>query len=138
MLGSIGVIVASGVIMRTGWTLADPIVGAAIGLFIIPRTWKLLMEAVHILMEGTPSHLDLWDIQTCLQAIDGVLTVHDLHVWTITSGLDSLSAHVIVRDGIDSDELLTAIQAALKTEFHIEHTTIQVEGQSHSHVTLPI
>lgn len=127
MLGSLGVIVAALVIMATGWTLADPIIGAGIGLFIIPRTWNLLGEAVHILLEGTPAGFDMAGLERRLRAIPGVEAVHDLHVWTITSGLDAMSGHVVVTDMAEASRVLRLARQALKEEFGIDHTTIQVE-----------
>ena len=88
MLGSLGVIVAALVVMWTGWTLADPLIGAAIGIFIIPRTWRLLGEVTHILLEGAPAGKDIALIECALNQIPGVVGVHDLHVWTITSGFE--------------------------------------------------
>jgi len=89
MQGSLGVIAAALIIMYTGWTRADPIIGAGIGLSIVPRTWKLLNQAVHILMEGVPTEIDLPELEKALLPIPGVVAAHDLHVWTITSGTDS-------------------------------------------------
>ena len=89
MLGSLGVIFAAVIVMWTGSTLADPLIAAAIGLFIVPRTWRLLSKAVHILLEGVPAEVDLNLLERALREIPGVVDVHDLHVWTITSGLDS-------------------------------------------------
>lgn len=79
-----------------GWTLADPIIGAGIGLFIVPRTWSLLKQAVHILMEGVPAEVDLGELEKALLEIPGVIAVHGLHVWMITSGVDSLAGHLVV------------------------------------------
>lgn len=138
LLGSIGVIAASVIIMTTGWTLADPIIGAGIGLFIIPRTWTLLREAVHILMEGAPSRIDLTQLEQGILGSAGVVAVHDMHVWTVTSGLDAISAHVTVRDLSEGDRILSDLQKILKEQFDIEHTTIQLEGQQHSHEKLAI
>ncbi|MBX9604682.1 MAG: cation diffusion facilitator family transporter [Gammaproteobacteria bacterium] len=98
MLGSLGVIVAAAIVVITGWRLADPIIGAGIGLFIVPRTWILLKQAIHILLEGTPPEIDLALLERKLLAIPGVLAVHDLHVWTITSGLNAMSCHLVVAD----------------------------------------
>ena len=98
MLGSLGVIIAALVVMFTGWRLADPIIGAGIGLFIVPRTWSLMKQAIHILMEGTPPEIDLVLLEGAIKEIPGVVSVHDLHVWTITSGLDSMSCHVVIAD----------------------------------------
>lgn len=127
MLGSLGVIVAAGVILLTGWTLVDPIVGAAIGLFIVPRTWNLLKQAVHILLEGTPPEVDVSLLERRLLEIPGVTAAHDLHVWTITSGLDAMSCHLVVADMGRARDVTVAANELLKTDFGLEHTTIQVE-----------
>jgi cobalt-zinc-cadmium efflux system protein len=130
MLGSVGVIVAALVVMATGWSIVDPIVGAAIGLFIVPRTWRLLMQAVHILLEGVPSDIDLTRLEGALKAIGGVRAVHDLHVWTITSGMDSMSGHLVVDDMAQAAQILRAARAVLKDEFHLDHVTIQIEDEA--------
>jgi cobalt-zinc-cadmium efflux system protein len=130
MLGSIGVIISALVIMFTGWTLADPIVGAAIGLFIVPRTWSLLSQAVNVLLEGTPTGMNVAKLQADLQNIPGVLDVHDLHVWTITSGLDAMSGHLTVQDGSDEQLVIVAARTVLHDAFGIDHATIQVETQA--------
>lgn len=130
MLGSLGVIVAALIVMFTGWTLADPVVGAGIGLFIVPRTWMLLKQVVHILMEGTPPEVDLALLEKKLLEIDGVTAVHDLHVWTITSGLDAMSCHLVVADMARSRDTLAAACEAMKSGFGLTHTTIQVEDQA--------
>lgn len=127
MLGSLGVIVAALVVMWTGWTYADPLIGAGIGLFIVPRTWRLLKQAVHILLEGTPPEIDIGLLETELRAIPGVREVHDLHVWTITSGLDAMSGHLVVDDMSESRRVLGAARAAMKERFNLDHVTIQIE-----------
>lgn len=127
LLGSIGVIAASLIIYFTGWVYADPLFSVGIGLFIIPRTWKLLNEAIGILLEGTPSHVNLAELRTAMEAVPGVDAVHDLHVWTITSGFVAMSAHVRVDGEPSRAEILTALAGALKERFKIEHTTIQLE-----------
>ena len=129
MLGSLGVIVAAGVVMLTGWSLADPIIGAGIGLLILPRTWILLKQTIHILMEGTPPNIDLSLLQTKLLEISGVNAVHDLHVWTITSGLDSMSCHLVVADMTDARNALSAARKTMVEQFGLVHVTIQVEDQ---------
>ena len=130
MLGSLGVIVAAVVVMFTGWTLADPIIGAGIGLFIVPRTWILLKQAVHILMEGTPPEIDMALLERKLLEIPGVTAVHDLHVWTITSGLDAMSCHLVVADMKAARATLVSANEMMKTSFGLAHTTIQIEDQA--------
>jgi cobalt-zinc-cadmium efflux system protein len=127
MLGSIGVIASALIIMFTGWTLADPIIGAAIGIFIVPRTWALLKHSVNILLEGAPIGFDLKKLEQQLRQLPGVVGTHDLHVWTITSGIDAMSGHLVVADGADQQAVLLAARAALHEEFGIDHTTIQIE-----------
>lgn len=127
MLGSLGVIMAAVLVMLTGWTLADPIIGAAIGLFIVPRTWILLRQAIHILMEGTPPEVDITLLERKLLDIPGVVAVHDLHVWTITSGIDSMSCHLIVADMGQARAALISANEAMKSGFGLTHTTIQIE-----------
>lgn len=129
MLGSLGVIVAALVIMWTGWTLADPIIGALIGLFIVPRTWRLISQAVHILLEGVPPNVDLRLLETALKEIPGIKAAHDLHVWTITSGLDSMSGHIVVTDMGESPRVLRAVRETMKDKFGLEHVTVQIEDE---------
>lgn len=127
MLGSLGVIVAAILVLTTGWTLADPIIGAGIGLFIVPRTWSLLKQAIHILLEGTPPEVDVALLERQLLAIPGVVAAHDLHVWTLTSGLDAMSGHLVVADVSQARPILAAAQALLEAEFKLKHATIQIE-----------
>jgi len=127
MLGSLGVIVAAIVVLVTGWTIVDPIVGAGIGLFIVPRTWSLLKQAVHILLEGTPPEVDLKLLRAKLADLPGVVAVDDLHVWTITSGLDAMSCHLVIDDMTKSAGILTAASGVMRSEFGLTHTTIQIE-----------
>ena len=96
MLGSLGVIVAAIIVITTGWRLADPLIGAGIGLFIVPRTWMLLKQVTHILLEGTPPEVDVELLKKRLCTLANVIAVHDLHVWTVTSGLDAMSCHLVV------------------------------------------
>ena len=127
MLGSLGVIVAAAVVVWTGWRLVDPIIGAGIGLFIVPRTWILLKQALHILMEGTPAEIDVTLLETELREIPGVIDVHDLHVWTITSGADAMSGHLVVANMAAAREILASAQVSLKLNFGLKHVTIQIE-----------
>ncbi len=126
-LGSLGVLVAAGFVL-VGWPRADPIIGAAIGLFIIPRTWALLRQGINVLLEGVPSHLDLAEIERVIHAVPGVQEVHDLHVWTLTSGKEAMSGHLIVDGAVDGNALLREVHTALHERFGIEHTTIQLES----------
>lgn len=127
MLGSLGVIVAAVVLLTTGWNYVDPIIGAGIGLFILPRTWRLGREALLILLEVAPRDVDLAALPPRLTSIDGVAEVHDLHVWTLTSGLRAASGHVLLREGADLGGVLRAATAVLEDEFEIQHVTLQCE-----------
>ena len=131
-MASLGVIVAALIIQFTGWTLADPLISGAIGLFILPRTWNLTKQAVQILMEGVPPHLDVREIETAMRVSHGVREVHDLHVWTLTSGKEAMSAHVLVDDLSDGQHILKVLQALLRERFDIEHTTVQLESDRSS------
>ena len=130
MLGSIGVMISALVIMFTGWNLTDPIIGAAIGVFIVPRTWTLLKHSVNILLEGTPVGFDVPKLEKVLRALPDVVDVHDLHVWTVTSGIDAMSGHLVVLDGADDQAILVAARELLHDDFDIQHTTIQVETEA--------
>jgi cobalt-zinc-cadmium efflux system protein len=129
VLGSLGVIAAGLIMLLTGWYLADPIVSAGIGLFIIPRTWGVLKDAVNILLEGAPADLDMSALERAMKSVGGVADVHHLHAWTITSGVDAMSGHVVLAEGADSDRVLAVLQKRLEQEFHIGHSTLQLEGK---------
>jgi len=126
-LTSVGVIIAASVMWATGWYYADPLLSAAIGLFIVPRTWRLLSEAVGILLEGTPSDVNLARLRETLLQIPGVATVHDLHVWVLTSGVYAMSLHAVLHDGADHDDVRRAICDHARIAFKISHATVQVE-----------
>jgi cobalt-zinc-cadmium efflux system protein len=127
LLGSVGVIVAAAVIAVTDWRWADPIVAVAVGLFILPRTWRLARAAVRILVQAAPAHLEVPAVQARLAAVPGVCDVHDLHVWTLTSGMEVASAHLAIDPGAELGSVLAAARVALRDEFHIEHATLQIE-----------
>lgn len=133
MLTSIGVIVAGIIMWTTGWYYADPILSAGIGLFILPRTWLLLKEAVGILLEGTPADVNIEELRNCIAALKGVKEVHDLHVWSLTSGVNAMSAHVVVAatDNTSYNEMLYRINQGVTSQFKISHTTIQLESSGH-------
>ncbi|MCG3113288.1 MAG: cation diffusion facilitator family transporter [Candidatus Manganitrophus sp. SB1] len=126
MLSSIGVIIAALVMLTTGWYLADPIISVGIGLFILPRTWGLLKQAVNILMEAVPEHIDLEEVGQAMAAVEGVEEVHDLHVWTLTSGRYALSAHVTLSRLEDWPAIQKKLETILADRFQIGHTTLQV------------
>lgn len=127
MLGSAAVIGAGVLIWLTGWTFIDPIISALIGLMIFPRTWLLLKECVHILMEGTPARIELTKLRDAIAKVPGIVDVHDLHVWTLTSSKDAMSAHVIVSAEANVDVVLEQLNELVRHEFDLHHTTIQVE-----------
>lgn len=127
ILGSVGAIAAGIIILTTGWQYADPLFAAAVGLFILPRTWRLLSEAVNVLLEGTPKDVDIERVRGDMQAVEGVITVHDLHAWTLTSGRSALSAHLIVTAEADQTKVIVAIDTKLREDVHIEHVTLQLE-----------
>jgi cobalt-zinc-cadmium efflux system protein len=127
LLGSATVVVAAGIVALTNSLRADPIASAFVGLLIIPRTWKLLRDAVDILLEGTPKGVDLADVRRHILEADGVLDVHDLHAWTITSGMNVISAHVVIESAADPVRVLDDLSICLSDDFDIEHSTFQLE-----------
>lgn len=129
-LGSVGVIVAAVVIALTGWPYADPIAGAAIGLFILPRTWRLTSQTLRILVQAAPPHLDLDEIARALMELEGVVDVHDLHCWTLTSEMEVASAHLKVCAGADSAGILRSAQSLLANRFSVAHATLQIEDET--------
>lgn len=127
MLTSIGVIVAGVIMLTTGWYYADPIISAGIGLFILPRTWALLKDAVGVLLEGTPSDVNIANLRSSLSEIEGVAGVHDLHVWSLTSGINAMSVHAVLAEGVEHDDVLERVHKRCVTEFKISHVTVQTE-----------
>ena len=128
LAGSAAVIVAALIISLTGWQQADAVASAVIGLLILPRTWGLLREAVDILLEATPKGVDLEAVRSHIVAAAGVVDVHDLHVWTITSGVNVVSAHVVLADGAEAPSVLDELCRCLSGDFDIEHSTFQLEA----------
>jgi cation diffusion facilitator family transporter len=135
LLGSVAVVIAAGVVLATGWYGADPVASILIGLFILPRTWLLLREALDVLLEAAPRDVDLGEIRRHMIDVDGVLDVHDLHAWTITSGLPVLSAHVVVSERVLADGhgglVLDRLGNCLSSHFDVEHSTFQLEAAGH-------
>lgn len=130
MLGSAGVIAGALTIMLTGWQWVDPLVAIGIGLWVLPRTWILLRDTTHILLEGVPRGLRLADVRAAISSTAGVADTHDLHVWSVTSDDISASAHVELEDGADAEAVRLAVAAMLQERFDIEHATIQVEEEA--------
>ena len=130
LLGSVGVIVAAVLILAFGWHAADPIISMIIGLLILIASRGLLLQVFHVLIEGTPEHIDVYALCNDMEAVPGVTLIHDVHVWTITSQSESLSAHVLIdpaHEG-DVDELISELQDIAHNRYGIEHATIQVES----------
>jgi cobalt-zinc-cadmium efflux system protein len=126
-LGSVGVIVAAGLMWATGWGWVDPVIAAGIGLFILPRAFRLGRDALRILVQAAPEGVDLSTVTTALTGIDGVADVHDLHVWTLTSDMDVLTAHLGIVEGADAQRVLQAARVVLAEQFNLDHATLQVE-----------
>lgn len=126
-VGSVGALVAGGLILTLGWTWADPAASILIGLLIIYSSWQLLAEVVGVLMEGAPGHIDVDAVRDAMRGVPGVTAVHDLHVWTITSGLYALSAHAEVDGSRPHRDVLQGIHDVLRERFGIDHLTIQIE-----------
>jgi len=136
ILSSVGVLVGAGLIALTHYGWIDPLLSAAISVVIVVGAVRLLMEAVNVLLEAVPQHLDLSDIRGSIQGSRGVLAVHDLHLWTISNGLYALSAHLVVRSDGDitgSDAILTTVKEELRERFGISHTTLQIESDAFRH-----
>lgn len=130
LLGSVGALGAAIVIVTTGWTLADPLASIAIAVLILRSAWSLVGEAVDVLMEGVPAHVELDALQGALERVPGIAEVHDLHVWTLTTGRYALSAHAVVAGGASHDVVLDGLTDVCRTRFAIDHVTIQVEGHN--------
>ena len=127
LAGSVGVAIAAVVVLTTGWERADPVAGMAIGVLILGSSWSIVRDAVSILLEATPTGIDADEVGRRMASVDGVVEVHDLHIWTITSGFPTLSAHVLVRRGDDCHLRRRELEQLLAEEFGLEHTTLQVE-----------
>jgi cobalt-zinc-cadmium efflux system protein len=136
LLGSFAVIVAALIIMFTGYQAADTIASVLIALMILPRAWSLLRDVVDVLLEATPKGVEVQMIREHILSVDGVVDVHDIHIWTITSGVPVFSAHVVVEDGVlnarGADQVLDKLTACLGSHFDTEHCTFQLEPASHS------
>ncbi|MET9378699.1 cation diffusion facilitator family transporter [Streptomyces sp. NPDC003035] len=135
-LGSVTVLVSAGIILATDWQYADPIASILIGLMIVPRTVKLLRETLDVLLESAPKGVDMAEVRAHILALPGVEDVHDLHAWTITSGMPVLSAHVVVDqaalDSVGHEKMLHDLQGCLGSHFDVEHCTFQLEPAGHA------
>jgi cobalt-zinc-cadmium efflux system protein len=131
LLGSAAVVVAALLIAVTGWRAADPLASVLVGLLILPRTWRLLRDAVDVLLEATPTGMDLEEVRRHIVSEPGVADCHDLHAWTITSGMPVLSAHVVLAEGAQGPAVLDRLGECLRGHFDIEHSTFQLEPPGH-------
>ena len=132
LIGSVGVIVAAAVIAATGWEWVDAFAGAVLGVWILPRAWRLGRQALRVLLQAAPPGLDLGAVRSDLAGVDGVVDVHDLHVWTLTSEMDVASAHVMVSAGTDAHAVLDQARSILADRYGVSHATLQVEPDDHT------
>ena len=128
-LGSIGAILAGVAMVFWQWYLADPIVSVVVSLLVLFSSWRLVRDSVDVLLEGAPRHLRTADILTDLGSVDGVHSIHDLHVWSITSGVPAMSCHAVLRHGTDARAALEALIRIMRDKYRIDHTTIQIEEE---------
>ncbi len=129
MIGSIGVIIGAIIIYFTGWKWVDSAIGVLIGFWLLPRTWVLLKESINILLEGVPVGIDLEQIKKSLYAVPGVADIHDLHIWAITSGKVSLTAHIVIVSGYECADVLKTMREILRSKYDITHVTLQDERE---------
>ncbi|GBC84646.1 Cadmium, cobalt and zinc/H(+)-K(+) antiporter [bacterium HR11] len=126
-LGSVSALTAALAVWLKGWTRADAVVSLGLSGLILYSAVRVIREAVHILMEGTPRHIDLEELRQALLEVRGIRDVHDLHVWTVTPGVEAMSGHAVVEDLQQTHEILTEARRILQTRFHIQHVTLQIE-----------
>jgi cobalt-zinc-cadmium efflux system protein len=136
-LGSVQAIAAGALIWAFGWQWADPVASVLISLLVVYSSWSLLKEATGVLMESAPSHIDVDEVRDAMMSLPGVIEVHDLHVWTITSGMETLSAHVVVEEGCYDCDVLTEIRTTLHERFGIHHMTVQMETSAFEELRTP-
>jgi cobalt-zinc-cadmium efflux system protein len=130
LVGSVGVLISGAVTLLSGWRYADPVIGVLIGLWVLPRTWTLARRALRILFQHAPERLDVGSMNSALGELPGVAGVHDLHVWTLTSGMEVVSVHLACRSDVPPGSVLTAAQSLLAERYQIEHATLQVESDN--------
>lgn len=138
LLGSVGAIIAGILMYFFNWYIADPIISVVVALLILKSAWGVFRSSVHVLMEGTPPTIDFYEVKETLERIPGVQVVHDLHIWTLTSGLDMLTGHVVIDDDADEQVVLQQAIDEIYHTYKIEHTTIQIEKSTirHAHFTI--
>jgi len=127
LLGSVAAIAAGVMIIWRGWAWADPVFSVVISVLIIYSSWRLVADAVNVLLEGTPSHINAAAVEEAMRSVAGVRAVHDLHIWTITSGRHAVTAHVVINDAGESYRILREVRELLAERFALSHSTIQVE-----------
>lgn len=128
LLGSVGALIAGAIVIATGWTLADPLISVLIGALVLGSAWRLVKESSDILLEATPSHIAMSDVHDRIAAVSGVESVHDLHLWTVTSGVVAMSGHLVVKNPTDNQLVLEAVQQQMRA-LGIQHVTVQVERE---------
>ena len=131
LAGSLGVIAAALILILTNWPYADPLFAALIGVFILPRAWRLGHQALRVLVQAAPAGLDLDGMRRDLSAVPGVIDVHDLHVWTLTSDMDVATVHLMTKESTDPHPILDQARSLLQDDYHITHATLQVEPDTH-------
>jgi cobalt-zinc-cadmium efflux system protein len=136
LLGSVGTVLAALVIRWTGWLVADPLVSIVVTVLIVRSAWRLVRESVDVLLESTPSHVSVGAVRARLETLEGVSSVHDLHVWTVTTGVIAMSAHAIVPSPVDHQRVLQQAVDAMRT-FGIGHVTLQIEREEICQLTHP-
>ena len=125
-LGSFGALVAGAIILATGWVAADPLISLVISVLILASAWRLVKESTDVLLEAAPAHIALSQVHDCIATVAGVASIHDLHVWTVTSGVIAMSGHLVVQNPADNQRVLEAVQERL-AEMGIRHVTVQME-----------
>ncbi|MGM0845331.1 MAG: cation diffusion facilitator family transporter [Bacillota bacterium] len=133
-LGSVGAIIAGAIMLWFDWYWADPLISVLVALLILKSAWGIIVQTIHILMEGVPAGLEAEKVRGVLGSISGVRSIHDLHIWTITSGMNSLSCHILIEEEEDDQEILQNAINLIEEKFHITHTTIQIERSGLTHV----
>lgn len=129
-LGSAGAIAAALIMMYTDWYYADPVISVVIGVLVLLSSYRLLRDTVHVLLEGTPAHIDLGKLRKAMHAVGGVQQVHDLHVWSVSSGFVCMSGHVVIENEQDGQRILRQLEIVLREKFGLSHTTIQIETEN--------